>query len=114
MERGSDYYGFGSKANYVHFFASRGTTVAEIASTLGKSIVQLMAECPTLDFYQYQILPHVPAYHWSNDEIRTLVENFGQHGADWDGWRELLPRKRTSSIRSCAAKLGLFYVGGSD
>lgn len=114
MVKGSDYFGYGSKAEYVKFFASRGASISEIAAILGKSIVQLMAECPTLDFYRYEIFPHAPANRcqWTNAEIKILIHHYGRHGADWDGWRLLLPGKSASAIRSCASRLGLLYMGG--
>ena len=71
-----------------------------------------MAECPTLDFYKYDIFPRTAANHWSNDEIRTLVSNYGAHGADWDGWRLLIPDKSANAIKTCASRLGLLYMGG--
>lgn len=114
MVKGSDYFGYGSKAEYVRFFASRGTPISEIAAILGKSIIQLMAECPTLDFYRYDIFPHVPANRcqWANEEIKTLINHYGRHGADWDGWRLLLPGKSASAIKTCASRLGLLSFGG--
>lgn len=114
MVKGSDYFGYGSKAEYVRFFASRGTPISEIAAILGKSIIQLMAECPTLDFYRYDIFPRVSANHWSNAEIKTLIHHYGRHGADWDGWRLLLPGKSASAIKNCASRLGLLYMGGGE
>lgn len=114
MKRGDNFYGFGSKSEYVRLFASRGIPIAEIAATLGQTVMQLMADCPDLDFYQYKILISSNSYPWTNEEIRALVENYGKHGAKWDGWRNLLRGKSTRAIWACAGKLGLTYKGGHD
>lgn len=105
-----NFYGYGSKAEYVKFLASRGTPVTEIAQALRSSVVQLMAECPEIDFYKYQIMSQPAHGGWSNEQIRLVLDNFGEHGPDWDGWRALLPDRSQKAIKACASQLGLYYV----
>lgn len=108
---GGGYYGFGSKADYVRFFARRGFAIAEIARTLGTTVVKLMAECDGLDIYQYRIFTRADlnaGTAWTNDEIRKVVEFYNNNGSQWEGWRELLPNRSESAIRKCATRLGIY------
>ncbi len=103
-----NYYGYGSKAAYVRYFAERGFSIAEIARTLGTTIVKLMAECRELDFYKYQIFARATAGAWTNDEIKIVADNISDHGPDWVGWGELLPDRSASAIKGCAVRLGIY------
>lgn len=47
---------------------------------------------------------------WSDAETATLLANYQAHGADWDGWAELLPGRTIGAIHSKAHLLGLRLV----
>lgn len=44
---------------------------------------------------------------WSEAEDDALREFYPRHGAKWDGWQELLPRRTIRAVQMRAKRLGL-------
>lgn len=47
------------------------------------------------------------ATKWSEEEKEVLLRLYPEHGAAWDGWRELLPGRSYDAIRGKAVKLNV-------
>lgn len=47
---------------------------------------------------------------WSKLEDKCIIDNFPAHGAKWDGWRTLLPKRNTSAITMRARILKVYQV----
>lgn len=106
MGESSAFYGFGTMARYVTFFGRRGVVVRDIAEALGRTVWQLVAECPDVDVLQYPVYedsPHV----WTNEEVRALMVHYPLHGAEWPKWAEILPGRTVNAIRGHAKALGI-------
>jgi hypothetical protein len=105
-----NYWGFGTRTNYVRFMAEKGVYIADIAAALGVTVWELMQSVPELDLLQYDILLQAQgraSRYWSQDELRMLFRYYPMHGAAWNGWRAYLPDRKPGTIRAMASKLGI-------
>lgn len=46
---------------------------------------------------------------WTADEVEVLEEHYRKHGAKWDGWDGLLPRRSQNAINKKASALGIVH-----